>query len=120
MSDKKLIYEVGDQTFEQEVVAASHHQAVIVDFWAPWCGPCRMLGPILDDIVNSLHGRAVLAKVNVDENPQLAARWRIQGIPSVKIFVSGQVAGEFVGAAPEREIRQTIESVLPKVAPTKV
>jgi putative thioredoxin len=118
MADAKSVYDVNDQNFYQAVMVASNERPVIVDFWAPWCGPCRILGPLLDKIVASLQGRAVLAKVNVDQNPQLAAQWRIMGIPAVKVFVNGQVAAEFVGALPEREIRRALEPVLPRSAAT--
>lgn len=118
MAEQKLVHDVDGQNFEQEVIAASRTQPVVVDFWAPWCGPCRMLGPILERVIGSMNGRAVLAKVNVDENRELSARWRIQSIPAVKVFVNGEVAGQFVGAAPETEIRRTLESLLPKPTST--
>ena len=117
MAEQKLVFDANGQNFAQEVVAASKTRPVVVDFWAPWCGPCRMLGPILERVIGSMNGRAVLAKVNVDENPQLSSQWRVQSIPAVKIFVNGVVAGEFVGAAPEAEVRRAIEAALPKPAP---
>lgn len=113
MEDTELIFEAGSSDFEEKVVAASHRRGIVVDFWAPWCAPCRVLGPILEEVVASFGGRAILAKVNVDENQELAARWGIQGIPAVKVFKDGRVAGEFVGALPEAEVRRQLGLALP-------
>ncbi len=114
MEEKDLVFDASEADFEEAVLKASHTRPVVVDFWAPWCGPCRMLGPILERVIASLNGRAALAKVNVDENRTLAGEWRVQSIPSVKVFVNGEVAGQFVGSAPEAEVRKAIESALPK------
>jgi len=113
MAEAGLISEVGEAQFDELVIAASHQRPVIVDFWAPWCAPCRVVGPTLERVVTSLAGRAALAKVNVDENRHLAAAWRIQSIPAVKVFKDGKVAKEFVGALPEGDLRRQLESVLP-------
>ena len=92
--------DVTDQTFERDVIERSHQVPVVVDFWAAWCGPCLMLGPVLEREEAAHEGRVALAKVDVDENPELSRRFRISGIPSVKAFWQGEVVYEFVGAQP--------------------
>src|ERR1700742_4641923 len=95
-------------TFEADVLEVSRETPVIVDFWAPWCGPCKQLGPILERVVNEAKGAVRLVKVNIDENQEIARQLRIQSIPTVYAFKDGQPVDGFMGAIPESQVRQFI------------
>jgi putative thioredoxin len=105
--------DVTDQTFEAEVVERSRTTPVVVDLWAPWCGPCRTLGPIIEKVVDATEGKVVLAKVNVDDNPQVSASFRVQGIPAVYALKDGVVVDGFVGAQGEAAVSEFVNRLLP-------
>jgi putative thioredoxin len=105
--------DVTDATFQSEVIERSTQVPVVVDLWAPWCGPCRTLGPILEKVVDATEGQVVLAKVNVDENPQIATAFRAQSIPAVHAVIGGQRVDGFIGAYPEEVVERFVASLLP-------
>jgi putative thioredoxin len=104
-------YEVKD--FSVDVIQASHNKPVLVDFWAEWCGPCRVLGPVLERLVINNNGEWTLVKINSDENPELSTKYGIRSIPAVKLFHKGEVVNEFVGALPEQAIKEWLKKNIP-------
>jgi putative thioredoxin len=108
-----MTVDVTDATFETEVIDRSQSTPVVVDLWAPWCGPCRTLGPILEKVVDETGGKVVLVKVNVDENPQVSNAFRVQGIPAVYALSGGKVVDGFVGAQGEAAVRAFIDRLVP-------
>ena len=104
-----LVKDSNTQNFMRDVIEPSRQQPVIVDFWAPWCGPCKQLGPALEKVVREAKGKVRMVKINIDENPQLAQQMRIQSIPAVYAFLNGQPVDGFMGALPESQIKQFID-----------
>lgn len=107
-----MAIDVTDATFERDVIERSLTTPVIVDLWAPWCGPCRTLGPILEKVTDATNGQVVMVKVNVDENPAISQAFRVQSIPAVYAVAGGQVVDGFVGAQPEHLVEQFVASLL--------
>lgn len=110
------VVDVTDQNFTTLVLEESHRRPVVVDFWAAWCQPCRMIGPVLERLAEEHRGEFLLAKLDVDANPQASAAFAIQSIPAVKAFRDGRLVNEFIGAIPEQAIRQWIQTILPSEA----
>ncbi len=116
MAESSWVIDVDEETFSTEVLERSKSIPVLVDFWAPWCGPCRTLGPRLEKLAEEKAGDLILAKINADDNPNLSQTHKVRGIPAVKLFVNGQVVDEFTGALPESAIRKFLEKNTPSEA----
>lgn len=114
MAQEKIIkpIEVNDENFEKEVIEKSENIPVVVDFWAEWCMPCQKLKPMLEKIEEEYKGRFVLAKINIDNGKEMAEKYGVMSIPSVKMFKKGNVTAEFTGSLPEPSVRKWIEKNL--------
>ena len=104
-----IIREITDDNFKEELTA---DEPVLVDFWAPWCGPCRTIAPVVEEIARKYEGRLKVTKVNVDENPLLASRYNIQGIPTLGFFKDGQLVDQVVGVTPQAQLESVVEGVI--------
>lgn len=116
MSESQWVFDVDGANFSEQVVQRSMQVPVLVDFWAPWCGPCKTLGPLLEKLAAEMKGAFLLAKVDTDANPELSQMFQIQSIPTVMAIVDGRVADGFMGALPEAEIREFLAKVAPGTA----
>ncbi len=104
------ILELNDSVFESEVINSD--KPVLVDFWAPWCGPCKALGPVIDEISKDYEGKVKVGKVNVDENPEISMKFGIRSIPTLIVFKDGDVLEQVIGAVPKSEIKKAIDKAL--------
>lgn len=104
------IVELSDSSFESEVIKSD--KPVLVDFWAPWCGPCRILAPIVEEIAESYTGRLKVGKLNVDDNQEITMRYRIRSIPTLILFKNGQALDQIIGAVPKTEIEKVVKKVV--------
>lgn len=106
----KFVTEISDSNFKAAVLDST--EPVLVDFWAPWCGPCRMIAPIVDELAEQYQGRIKFCKINVDENPLTAGNYGIQAIPTLLLFKNGQIADRVIGAVPKLKLEEVIKKVL--------
>ncbi len=105
-----MVIEISDKDFEQQVLKSN--LPVVVDFWAPWCGPCRMIGPIVEKLSEEFKGKLKFCKVNVDENQQLASKYKVMSIPVLIFFKNGQLIDQSMGAVPEKTLRSKVQGLL--------
>jgi thioredoxin len=104
------VLEISDQTFDQEVINSA--TPVLIDFWAPWCGPCKAIAPVVEEVAGTYAGRLKVVKMNVDDNPQTPSRYGVRGIPNLILFKRGQVADQIVGAVPKAHLVKAIDLAL--------
>lgn len=107
-----MAYEFSDATFEKEVI--NNDKVTLVDLWAEWCGPCRMMTPIVEELAHEYKGRAVIGKLNVDDNPEVPTQYNVRGIPTFLLFKNGELKGKIVGAQSKQVLKDQIEALLPK------
>ncbi len=115
-----MYIDVTDATFQTEVVERSKTVPVVVDLWAPWCGPCRTLGPMIERVIDATNGSVVLTKVNVDDNPRVSSTFQVQSIPAVFAIHQGKVVDSFIGALPEAQIKQWVDRLAPAPSPVEL
>lgn len=104
--------ELTDDSFEEEVLNAESDKPVLVDFWAEWCGPCKMVGPVVEELAGEFEGKAKVGKVDVDSNPETSTKYGIRSIPSLLIFKDGEVVDQIVGAVPKSQLKKQLEAQL--------
>ena len=109
MANDKIVH-VTDATFEQEVIKSD--KPVLIDFWAPWCGPCKAIAPIIDDLANDYAGKLKVVKINVDDNQESPARYNVRGIPNLLIIKGGQVKEQIIGAVPKGQLVKAVEGAI--------
>ena len=110
--ETQAVFDVGEAEFEQKVLQRSRELPVVVDFWAEWCGPCRMIGPSLEDIAKEMDGKLKVVKVNIDENPTTPSRYNVRSIPTLLLFKNGQVAATKIGAEPKQKLVSWINTAI--------
>ena len=112
MADTATVVDVTDATFATEVVEASKRMPVVVDFWAPWCGPCRVLGPIIEKLAGEYAGKVKVAKLNTDDNPRTAQKYGIRSIPTLLVFKGGEPVGQIIGFRPKGDLKKRLDEAL--------